>query len=441
MAELVSTIDALVVDSAKIVTNSGKEIDIRGLISAMSFSESIESVAIKGTVRIVDTVGLLEKTPLMGEETLLITMTGKDYDTKKKLELFVYKIDNVIPLENYAGVGFMMHVMTKQSFQAGASIITASFNKQGDQICQDIFDRAFERISTTPKYVANANVFKISNDREAVFETTEGDIRCIIPTYQPSEAMHFICTKAFSSKSTSCSFRFFETMNGFYFVTDEFLVRRALEEKKVKPVEYSSVISVDPENIDKRKFTLTSFVNSNRANTAQDIRSGAYASNILVVDFVNKTTENHRFRYKDDAIFTSMKGTTEKNFRHSDAFVNDVFNEGNEKRMIFFRDYDIRGEGQLKGEENIPLITSRKISYDHMIKSTAVSASIQGRLDIRAGDVLDVSILELNTADKRERNKQLSGNYVVHTCNQTIEEDKLTTNMLLIKYGWETSRV
>lgn len=433
--------NAVSLNAAKIITDDGREIDIAGLIVSYSFHESMESVAMRGSVRVIDTVGLLEKTPLMGEERLILSITGKDYETKKKLELFVYKIDTVVPLENYSGLSYTMHFLSLSSFQAGASKITAAFNKPASQIAQDIFDRGFEKLNGEPKNVANSDVYKIANDRTATFEKTDGDLRCIIPTYQPSEAMHFLTTKSFSERSSSCSFRFFETMDGYVYATDEFLIRRALEEDKVKKFIYSTTASISPYQLEVQKTRLDDFVNSNRADTAQDMRSGAYASNIMIVDLVTKSVENHVYRYKDDANFTSMKGDTKKNFRHSNDFVDNMFNEGNEKRMIFMRDYDVRGEGQLKGDEHIPLMTSRKLSYDHMIKSTAVRASIGGRLDIRAGDVLDVTVLEMNASDERGTNKQLTGNYIVYDCLQNVEHGMLKTSMMLIKYGWDTARV
>lgn len=440
MSEILNIGDC-VLESAIITTYDGREIDATNLVTAYSIGESIDAVAFNVTLRMLDAIGLLENTPLMGEETLVMKIRGLDYDTVKIMRLFIHKIDNVTPMKNDGGLSYNLHCLSEGSFIASTRLITTYFDKPINQIVKDLFEENFETTSGTPEDDSNADIFTITNGRTLVVERTHGDYRCIIPTFRPAESMFFLATRSYSTASKSCSFRFFETVNGYYFCTDEFLIRNAISKKKVKDVSWSSKISITPENIEYQKMKLEQFTNSNRADTASDIFSGGYASNVAIVDFVKKELEEYKFSYLTDSLFTGTDGTTQKNSRHSEKFITDYMNETTEKKLILFRDYDVESPGQLRGEQYIPEIATRRISYMHMINSTSMNAQIVGRIDISAGDVLNVSIKEMNASDERVENSQLSGNYIVHSVMHDVEGKSLTTSMRLIKFGWEKNYV
>ena len=70
-------------------------------------------------------------------------------------------------------------------------------------------------------------MYKFDKDKERLFvaEETEGAMRVTIPDYAPGAAMNFLATKAYSRKSLSSMFRFFETIKGYFWVTDEWLLQ------------------------------------------------------------------------------------------------------------------------------------------------------------------------------------------------------------------------
>ena len=439
MTSLLGNYNECIIEQATIVTNDERKFDIFPYITGYGISESIESSALHGWVTIIDTVGVLEKIPLMGEETLLFSLRGLDFDTEKKIVGFVYKINDVRALENSSGTAYTLHFVTKMSFLSSARIVTASFNEPVHDIVMNVFDQTYDKIKKVDVFEDETNEFDLSDGRKLVIERTQDNLRCLIPTYTPSETLYFLSSRAYSDLSPSCMFRFFETTSGYNFVTDEWLIKNAIEKDLIKSVEWSQSVTIGPSEIEKQRYKLTKFHNDLRVDTANDLYSGGYASSAIIIDFLQKKVENFQFKYVNDAEFTSTKGTREKNLRHSREFVNSVFNDENERKILIFKDYDSRGEAQLKGDEKIPQIALRKMSYDHMIMSTSMNASMSGRLDISAGDVLNVKIPELQTTDEREENFQLSGNFLVHSVIHTVEGRELKTDMKLIKFGWERS--
>jgi hypothetical protein len=151
---------------------------------------------------------------------------------------------------------------------------------------------------------------------------------------------------------------------------------------------------------------------------------------------LKRDIQNHTFRYPENAMFKNSDGSSRNTGRHSDQFLKDVLNDSSERKMIFFKDYDDAYGEQLRGESYIPNIAVNRISYNHMINSTIMSAEIIGRLDISAGDVVEITMKELVSHGVREGNPQLAGKYIVRNAVHNIEGRSLTTSMSLIKFGW-----
>ena len=277
-----------IIEQATVVTNDNRKFDIYPYVTGYGISESIESSALYGWVTIIDTVGLLEKTPLMGEETLLLSIKGLDFDTEKNITGFIYKIDGVTALENSSGSAYTLHFVTKLSFKSSARIVTAAFNDPVHSIVMNIFDQTYEKIEKIDDFTDEVNVFDLSDGRNLIIERTLDDLRCIIPTYTPAQAFYFLSTRAYSDASPSCMFRFFETLNGYRFVTDEWLIKNAIETDSVKNLEWSQGVALSPDNVENQRYRLKKFSNDNRADTANDIYSGGYASSAIIVDFIQK---------------------------------------------------------------------------------------------------------------------------------------------------------
>jgi hypothetical protein len=267
----------------------------------------------------------------------------------------------------------------------------------------------------------------------------------VIPNYTPSEAMYFLSTKAYISENgfTSCSFRFFETLDDFYFVSDEYLIKYAVSENKVLKLVNAPQVSKDPKYLGQQIVSIESIEYPKRVDTAEDLHSGGYANRVIELDFMRKRVnlpEEQYFIYSKDSSFLDMNGKkhTPESYIHTQNFMEDTFTEENAKRFIVFRDYSRTGDipGPLATNQFITEIIQRRVSYYHHLNSTAIAVSIKGRLDIAPGNVIELEMQELNASTNKSRNSQLSGNYLVHTVNNSVIGEELNTNLKLVKYDW-----
>jgi len=394
-------------------------VDILSLIPTIVIEESLDYDCIRGTLTIIDSVGFLEDLPVRGEEILIIELEDA-FKEKRRYEFFVYKVNNVNIKDTNDGLSYELHFVSKGRYETSKRKITRSFDTTIDRIAETIFATYYP------------------SGKDLILENTTGDFRCVIPNYTPAQTMNFLTSRAYSTESPSCSFRFFETYENFFFVSDEFLIKQAKDNPDtIKEFTYNDAIDKSGKDFLAQMQNLISIENSDRVNTMTDLNSGAYRSNVIELDIVRRIVNNRSYNYLDvkDDYASSPVGSTQGT--HSEEFINDFFTEENEKKYLMIKDYASDGDipGALRGEQYLPEITTNRIAYRQRLNNTTVYAKANGRFDLKAGDIINLLIPEFSVNSK-EFNKQLSGNYLVNDCIHRFIRDTHTVEMKLIKYDW-----
>lgn len=419
------------------VSEQKSAIEIRSYIVNMSIVESMLNDSIRGTARLVDRGGLLEGYPIRGEEMLYID-TMDALDNRREYRFFVYKIDNLDITDSCDGVDYNIHFVSYQRFLADQKRIVAPYNQPISEIVQEIFNVNMR----TASYGVMASK-KQDTNKQITVEQTEGPIKVIIPRLTPIQAIKMLESRAFSSSSPTCSFRFFETADCFYFVTDEYMYRKAASESKIYPMSHSPNIPQDNRFLLARMSNLESIRNVDRVDTFGDIHNGAYKNKVLVLDIVNRIANivepGYDYNLQRGSYFAGYQLQLDVADRHSDQFISNVFTDENSRQMIMVKDYVEEDTGQLRGEQYLPQIASNRLAYFTQINSIRLEASGPGRYDITCGDFLELKIPELTYAQqKREVNTQLSGIYMVESVTRVIHGEEYRNVYQLIKRSWAT---
>lgn len=398
-------------------------VDISALVHKIVIEESIENDSMRGYMSVIDAVSLLEKLPLRGEERLTIEI--EDILKQKKIyDLYVYKVDNISSKNTNDSLSYNMHFVSYMRWNAGGRRIIKAYNGNINDIADEIFKDYYAPF-TKPLLV----------------DETEGTFSCVIPNYTPVQAMKFLASRAYSSESPSCSFRFFENSDNFYFVPDEYLIKEAIRRDNIKEFTFLPAADKSGIDIETQLRNLIELTNTDRINTLKDMYSGAYQNNPIVIDFVNKTVTDNRYSYQESkSEFLKVDQTaTEIDDLHSSNFTDYTFTEENERRFLIYKDYQSEGDlpTSIRSEQYLPKIISRRISYRHMLYRNTVYAKAYGRLDLKAGDIIRLKVKEFSmTGDQSGGDSELAGNYILHDCTHTFDKDLYETSMMLTKFDW-----
>jgi len=423
------------------------EKDISPLIHNITFSQSTNDVVWRGIISMYDNVGLLETYPLRGEEELHLIIKGFDLQTVIDLKCQIFKIDSVTPNPNADGMSYNLHIISKTSFDASKrKIIESHQDVSGAKIVKDMFKKYYKKLTEqkdTP-LPYGAERYGIAENKGLVFtvQPTTGKLKAIIPHMMPSNAMKFMANRCYSTQTPSSSYSFFETFDGYSFVTDEFLIKQAINDKsQMIPLTNEAFNNLEPGNALGQIQTIEYISNPNRVNTAADMLEGGYASSVYEIDLLRKKVVNKEYDYRKNSKFINMngkEGLRKSDSIHTDAFMDDTFTRENAKRFIVLRDYTGHDDldSKLRGDQYYSEIISNKLFHKRHMEGTVVSVGLKGRLDIRPGMVVKMSINVASGNEEKKRNEQMSGNYLVRATVHTINEGIVATSLTLVKYDW-----
>lgn len=437
-----------VITRALITSFSGANTDITPVIAGFEIEQSMDMVGYLGYLTIGEGVGVLENFKLRGEEKLDLEIVSRDLNTKVELKAQIYKIDNVTTGNSNDKLFYRIHFLSRVNYEASKKRIIMPFqNVTAGYAAEQLFRKFFSELSplstrTTLPY--NTKAFSINDDSKRAFyvQPTAGDIKVIIPNYSPTEAIYFMSLKSYSTDSSSSSFKFFETYSGFYFVTDEFLIKRAIDNpSEIIDLVYLPVSTLDPRAAALHVKLIESFSNDSRVDTALDLAVGGYRNKCIEIDLIRRNVVEKSFSYLDNLKYTGMDGqkVNISDDVHTPEFIKQTFNDNNAKRFLIFRDYSQTGDNPttLRADQYYSEIASNRMFHEHHMNTTSVSVKLKGRLDIEPGRVVNIDATEFNVGTRsKQDNNQLSGRYLVRGVTHILDGNTLHTNLKLVKYNW-----
>jgi hypothetical protein len=259
--------------------------------------------------------------------------------------------------------------------------------------------------------------------------------------------MKLLQTQAYQPETPSNSFKFFETLDNFYFATDEYFIKTA-QRKDLVDLFYSPSSNADgrdPSDQINRVEELN--VVSRGIDTASDIFSGSYRNRITEIDFLRRKVVHNIFDYSKDANYIDMSGNTRNlsDNPHTEAFRNDMFTDENAKDFLVYKDFQQPGDipGSLHTDRHISQIASNRLSYDLHLNATKVQCQLKGRLDIMPGMIVNLDVQNMDGVNTLSKHTNLSGKYlVVGTIHaRSKESNTLNTALELAKFDWSKGDV
>lgn len=428
---------------------------ISSFIGRFEITQSMDRVAYSGWLYILDNAGILEGMPIRGEETLNLWLKGMDLGTEVKISAVIHKVTDIVPNSSSNGVTYKLHFISKTSFKASTRKITQTHTNPVSVMAKDIFNSFFTNLGpgsfkhlkddrrNLPFYSASYPLIaeKDEPERKFIIQPTENVANILIPRLSPTEAMYFIASRGYNEDTPSQSFRFFETLENYYFCTDEYFIKSILDKDVIKMF-YAPVASYDATSSNMQINRIETIqVISKGIDTSTDLYSGSYRNEVVEIDLIRRRLDTTKFNF-DDATYIDMSGTPRNNDSnpHTEQFRNDNFSDENAKRFMIFRNYTRAGDGPttLNRDEHLSQIVQNRVSYYHHLNNTSLIVSTKGRLDIRPGMILDLDIKTLDGVSANvNTNLSLSGRYLVQTITHSRDnEGTLNTQMKIAKFDW-----
>ena len=209
-------------------------IDLKAAWSEFNIYEDIFADCLTANIRLVDGIGLMESVPIIGEETINIKFktagitkqreelgsspfAGSQNEGIINLKFRVIKISDIAKL-NDGMISYKLSLISEEYIL---------------NLKQKVKKTSLDPVSLEPRVVSDVvrslykQFFEKGRISKKIFiEPTKNPTNLIIPNYTPFKAFNFLASRAVSAgkHAVGSSFVFYETVNGFFFVSLETLM-------------------------------------------------------------------------------------------------------------------------------------------------------------------------------------------------------------------------
>ena len=430
------------IEGATLTSFDKRKVDITTMISHVKIDQDLNLSGYMVDVTILDTIALIHNFPIRGEETLKLQMRSHDLQTVIILDLSLYSVSDVaIQGEKLL---YTCSCVSTSTFKAAQEKIITSFRNHTASYCAtQLFKKNYGQLTAEGSF-EDGVIYKFKDGRKVKMQDSTNTMRVTIPDYAPAQAMQFLAAKAYNSRNLSSTYRFFETIEGYNFVTDEWLLQYAKENQAVKNLYYTpgDTISRDPRQAERIVETLEYFNHSAHVNTSDDMSGGGYYNSVMEIDLIQHWKKTYNYDYKKaQKKYKGMSGGSPKGAKHTNEFIEKTFKRNQTQRVIL-RDWAPDGMGDVpeainRPQQNMREIISNRMAYNYHLQNTKVSAGMKGRIDIKPGEVIDLSTLEPSVALSPEQNKRLQGKWLIMSTTHELDMNELICKMELVKYDWD----
>jgi hypothetical protein len=282
--------DNYFLQTVEILTATGT-LNIKSLVVEISYYEDIFRGSVTGEVLISDSISIIDRVGMCGNEFLNLTFSKNKTQTeseKVSKKFRIYRVSERI-LKNQETENYTLHFCSEEFFLSEQMKISKAYK---GKLISDIASDILKNELKTTDYTVQG---------------TTGLYDLIIPYKSPFESLHWLCNYAMSQGDSGADFLFFENKDGFNFTSlQELYKKREYNFYKYNVRNIDSPLSGGDEL--KRNLTsIKSYTYLDTFDTLYGITNGAFASKTLTIDPLTRKFYETNFDYKNDYFFKNVQ--------------------------------------------------------------------------------------------------------------------------------------
>lgn len=393
----------------KIINGFGNFIDIDLIYNEINIYEDIFGNVIHGDMLISDAQNIIARLQLHGNEFLSIYFKSPSLENYKKA-FRIYKIADYSARSGTSNVQYKVHFCSEEFIVNQQYFVSQSFKQNRLSDVVRIIARDYLKIST-------AKLPDASIELSAKLVTPEKN-PLIIPSLRPLEAINWISSFALSTFDSSPGFFFYEDRFGFNFKSFDTL----FTQNKAKQLSLGPKNTLDNSPLLKHN-QIDNIEFRHVFDLLDNMNQGAYHSNIVKVDYLNRDIENSEFR------LTNQKLRTLNGYYPFNLSPN-RFGDSIDRASTYFRMFP-KFQGELVS--NWLLVRAARLS---LLNSMKVQVDLPGDSGLTVGQLVELDLPD-NAARTDGRaitsDKMLSGIYLITGLRHRIVRNKYTCHAELCK--------
>ena len=398
-----------VLKELKLINALGTNVDIDFLFREINIYEDLFSNVLSGDMIISDSTNLFNTLNMHGNEFISIAFSSPGMQKYQKI-FRIYKVSDY-SLRGTSNATFKIHFCSEEFLLNQQYYISKSFKETKLSDVVRIIANGFLKI---PKEKLN----DASIEETSLLLKTESN-PLIVPNLKPFEAINWISSFALSRADLSPGFYFYENINGFNFKSLTTLCSSPYK----KTITYAPKNNDPRESIGLKQDILDEMEYKQVFDVLDNINNGAYASELLKLDVLNRTAEYEQFGV-DGATFKMLNKFLPYNLAKNR--LGNSLNQASAYVRMFPKFQDNLTSKWL-------LVRAARLA---MLNSTKLHVDLPGDSSMSVGDILNVRVPKPD-AQTNEQNivfdPLMSGNYLITGLRHKILDDKYYCHLQLCK--------
>lgn len=371
-----------------IISNKSINAEINPLDQLMGIDiwEDMAKPTLYATIMIMDSIGMLETFPIIGEEVVEIEIQTPGLDKSTLFKLRCFEVTNVQKIDNGKGVTFVMRCVSEEHLYNATSPVSEGKT--------DIIS------NMVPYFLQNY----LHTEKKFISDETKGIHTIVFPRLSPLESIDMLRQRAVSKEYPSSSYVFFENQAGFNFKTVEGLYKEGLKNigSRVFNAEQNTMANKEAQANSYR--TLLDYQIINRSDSVKKAQEGVYKAVTKVFDTSKKTFELIEYQLKDS--FKDFETSVNKKMPNTTDFINE-FASGVPKQFLTMKD-------TTRPEMYMEQAMAIKNSFAGLLNDDVTRILIHGDTGLKVGDVITLKLPQADGMTKRKKQDSLtSSEYLV----------------------------
>jgi hypothetical protein len=397
-----------------ITTIKGNVVDISFLMEEINIFEDIHNNTISADVTIADAQNIINKLPITGHETLQLSFKSAGQQNYVSLNLQIYKIDSR-QLEKERMQVFIMYCIDATAFtNAQFTVSKAYTGKTISDIATDIQTNFLQ-----------SSFYQI--------EPTKNLQHIIMGSWHPFKCLNFLASRAKSCQYKGSNFVYFQSIDGFNFVSLEKLCDVPIYQNyiyQVANVRKDNSIGYKPRTLNTDSIAIQAYKFNTNFDTLQSCSHGMYSNHAVYYDLQKKSFTENIWDYPSS--YNDYKhveaNTVSGGLSYLWTPVSD-FNEGPNGRHLLY-------PVGLPGQENFSQQWLQpRISQMEQIQAVSLFVTVPGDSVRRVGHLVSITLPspEPTVNDQQIPDAYYTGRYLCSAVRHILQKTNYVSVLELVK--------
>jgi hypothetical protein len=367
--------------------------------------EDMSKPTMYATLTLLDTLGLIEKFPLIGEETVEIEIQTPGLAAPVKYTFKCFEISNLQRLANGKGMSYTLRCVSDEHLRNAGTMVRESMSNV---------------ISNMVPYILQKH---IQTTKPIIADQTKGIQTIVFPRLAPLQAIDMLRLRAVSKDYTSSAYVFFENQSGFNFKTVEGLYKDGLASIGSRIFNMNQNALAEKQSLANSFRTIQSHQVIRKSDAMRKLAQGAFGSVTRVFDVNTKSFET--INYDFDTAFSSFQTTAKKTLSNTTEWLNE-YSKGVQRQFFGVKDTS-------RPDTFITDAIGIRNSFVELLNDDVTRILIHGDTGLKVGDVISLNIPQVDGLTSRKKpDVFMSSNYLVIRLRHMISFNVKTTHEIVL---------